>query len=149
MEYTFDFIVEQFAKCERDAHLVKQWLIELKKIPEPVALEVMWEFAEGIYAGGKTYGLNKIGLSELDLAVLAEANLRRDKMDAAVATKILQVMASEPLVDEDFANELIEFLDLLYQKIDKIKDEPERRQAFKESQRGFWTRRRSLFGGGS
>jgi hypothetical protein len=122
MEQNFDYISTQFRKCERDAHSVLQWLTGPaskggKEIPEPIALEVMLDFAK-IIAGGHIFGFNDAGLSILSLSVFEECHRRRQKGDAEVATKILQTIYGQAITADEFdsfANDMMEFVNAIYE----------------------------------
>lgn len=142
MEYSFDFLVEQFAKSERDAHSVRKWLTGPpaeggKGIPEPVVLEVMFEYAKRIEAGDR-FGFNKEGLSQLSLAVYKESEKRRKLVDAEIGTKMLQVLSEQALTErrvDNLADDLYEMLGLLYEKVDALEDRKVRLKNYKRRQR--------------
>ena len=124
MEQNFEYISTQFRKCQRDAHSVFKWLTGPKaqgnkEIPEPIALEVMLDFAK-IIAGGHIFGFNDAGLSVLSISIYEECERRKRKGDAELATKILQTMYGQAITSdefEDFANEIMEMVNSMYENL--------------------------------
>jgi len=136
-DVNFPWIVHQFqAGGRRDAHSVFSWLTGpraqgSKGIPEPVAVEVMYEFAERI-SGGEKFGFNDAGLSELSLAVFAECDKRAREIQGEINTRIMRVVKERILVDEN----VFGMSCAIYERLDEMQGGPKKRmKAYKKKQR--------------
>ena len=140
-DFDFPWIVHQFqAGDRRDAHSVFGWLTGpkaqgLKEIPEPIAVEVMFEFAERI-EDGESFGYTKGGLSELSLAVFAECDKRAKEIQGEINTRMMRIIRERSFVEEELTDNMLGMLTAMYERLDEMQGGPKKRMnTFKKKQR--------------
>lgn len=135
---------------------VLRWLTEGNGIPEQLAVDVMYRFAMRI-AQGEVFEPRLDGLKVIDLLVLDECREKLDSINIEKGTKILQHLAGKPLMEKEvyeLTDQMLEMMGILYNKVDTLKDQPERLRNFKnmhmeteekDPERNLWQRFLALF----